>query len=187
MTRATPSPPPLPPPLPPPTAPVLIFALSGLGKSTLCARHPDHTYDTDTALDAALADCFPAHPPSTRRIAWRALARTRPWCTPDHPDFHRWATTRRRLVAEILAVLHDPTPRLVLTNMTLVPWTYARYYGMTLGSYHRHWAGLARMADNEQEEARNAHLEGFAPLVRLPPGRFISDEPDLIAWLEGAR
>lgn len=37
------------------TRPTLIFALSGLGKSALCNRHPDVTYDTDTAFDAALA------------------------------------------------------------------------------------------------------------------------------------
>lgn len=174
-------------PLPPADRPALVFALSGLGKSTLCARHPAHTHDTDVALDAALARCFPAiSAVRARRVAWRALAQRRPWTTPDDPDFARWAETRRAFVDAIVAVLRDPTPRLVLTNMLLVPWPYARYYGVELGRYREHWAGLDRSADNAQDEARNAHLEGFSPLVRLPPGRFLSDDPALCAWLEEA-
>ncbi|MCB9542285.1 MAG: hypothetical protein H6703_07555 [Myxococcales bacterium] len=175
-------------PLPPPVAPALVFALSGLGKSTLCARYPDVCHDTDTTFDAALAACFPALTGRReRRIAWRALARARPWERPETPAFRQWATTRCALVGGIVAALRAPGPRLVLTNMLLVPWPYARYYGVTLGGYGSHWAALSRVADNAQDEAANAHLEGFAPRVRLPPGCFVSDEPELIAWLEGAR
>lgn len=158
---------------------VLIFALSGLGKSTLCLRFPDLTYDTDLAFDDALATAFPAMDLQERHRAWRRLARSEPWQDASTADFQTWASTRRRFVADVVAVLESPKPRLVLTNLTLLPWRYHAYYGIELGRLREHWRCLDRTADNDQTEASNNRLEGYSPLVRLPPGRFLADVPDL--------
>lgn len=169
-----------------PQRPLLLFALSGLGKSALCERFPDVTYDTDTALDSALAALFPDEAPSRRRVSWRALTRSTPWGDHATPAFRHWASARRRMVSEILGQLRRERPVLVLTNMMLVPWPYAAYYGLELGTYEEHWASLARVADNDQVESRNNKLEGFAPLVRMKPGEFLSDRPEIVGWLERA-
>jgi len=154
---------------------VLIFALSGLGKTTLCKRFPAVTYDTDVAFDTALALAFPDLAPDARYTAWRSLARTAPWQDHASAAFQVWASTRRRFIADILAVLNDSRPRLVLTNLSILPWPYRAYFGIALGRYEEHWRSLDRNADNAQTEASNSHLEGFAPLIRLPPGQFLSD------------
>jgi GTPase SAR1 family protein len=163
---------------------ILIFALSGLGKTTLCQRFPAVTYDTDIAFDAALALAFPDLAPDARYIAWRSLARSEPWRDQASSAFHRWASTRRRFIADILAVLNDSQPRLVLTNLSIVPWQYRAYFGIELGRYEEHWRLLERDADNAQTEASNSRLEGFAPLVRLQPGQYLSGNPVVSRWVD---
>ena len=163
----------------------LIYALSGLGKSTVCDGHPERTYDTDIALDSALRDAFPEiEELRARRRAWRSLCQAEPWQARQSREFATWATTRRRFVGEVIKVLRSPEPRLVLTNLLLLPWQYTRYYGVELGGYRTHWAGLQREPDNGQGEAANAYLDGFEPLTRLVPGEFLSDCEDLIALIE---
>ncbi len=174
------------PPLPAPTTPILLHALSGLGKSTLAARYPQVTHDTDTDLDAMLVDVFPELQGRARRIAWRTLARRQPWHDHTSDDFHRWSAGRRLLIERIVRRLRAPTPCMVLTNLLIVPWPVVRYHGVTLGRYADHWRLIERDADNGQDEAINARLAGFAPLRRLPPGRFLADEPDIMRWLEQA-
>lgn len=163
--------------------PILVYALSGLGKSALCRRFPHRTADTDTNLDAVLAPEFPDLTPPSRRVAWRALARSEPWCRRQSVDFQRWARVRRALIREIVAVLTSSEPRLVLTNMTLVPWPYAAYYGVQLGGYMAHWSQINRDRNNSQEEAWNNRLEGYYPLVRVEPGTFLGEREEIIAWL----
>ncbi|MSQ84466.1 MAG: hypothetical protein EXR77_16560 [Myxococcales bacterium] len=62
---------------------ILIFALSGLGKTSLCRRFPRVTYDTDLAFDASLAAAFPKLAPDDRYTAWRTLARSERIGTPN--------------------------------------------------------------------------------------------------------
>ena len=164
--------------------PILIFALSGLGKSTLCARFPALTYDTDVAFDDALSTAFPKLSREDRYKAWRKLAQSEPWRDSDRSAFRLWAETRRRFVADILAVLEAPKPVLVLTNLNFLPWKYRAYYGVELGQYEAHWRGLDRVGDNGQTEASNNRLEGFSPLVRLPAGRFLSDDPLILQIID---
>jgi hypothetical protein len=163
---------------------LLIYALSGLGKSSLCAQHPSVTYDTDHAFFGALAEAFPTQSPRERNRSWRALARSQPWDRPESDDFLRWSSTRRRFVSEILHVLQRPAPTIVFTNFTFLPWPYLTYYGVTLGSYQQHWKHLTRVADNDQTEGHNNRLEGFCPVIRLPPGQFLSDQRDLAEMIE---
>ena len=163
---------------------VLVFALSGLGKTTLCRLYPLVTYDTDIAFDAALALAFPALAANDRYAAWRTLARSQPWRDRTGASFRVWADTRRRFTDDILAVLSAPESRLVLTNLDFLPWPYRAYYGIELGRYEEHWRFLDRAADNEQIEASNARLEGFSPLVRVPPGRFLADDSLITGYLD---
>lgn len=172
------------PDLGPGDRPILIYALSGLGKSELCRRYPEQTVDTDDILNAVLGPEFDDIAPSQRRQAWRALARTEPWRQPDSVDFQRWARVRRALVAGILRALQDPRTRLVMTNMQLIPWPYAAYYGVVLGGYMAHWEQLNRTPGNRQEESWNNHLEGFHPLYRLKPGTFLAQRDEILTWLD---
>ena len=174
------------PPLPPATGTILVHALSGLGKSTLAERYPSVTHDTDVDLDATLAEVFPALQGRARRIAWRALARQQPWRDHTAPDFTRWARGRRALVARIRQRVEHPGPCMVFTNLLMLPLPIARHHGVELGRYAEHWHCIARDPDNHQDEALNARLEGFAPLRRLPPGRFLADEPEIVRWLDEA-
>ncbi|MEM9455531.1 MAG: hypothetical protein AAGF11_15225 [Myxococcota bacterium] len=81
-----------------------------------------------------------------------------------------------------------PTPSAtVLTNFLFISWDYCGYYGIELGRYVEHWSGLDRAADNEQIEQKNTELEGFEPLVRMPPGTFLSGRSELVGWLEDVR
>jgi hypothetical protein len=161
----------------------LVYALSGLGKTELCEAYPDVTFDTDVALQSALAVAFPELTPPACFLAWRELAQTEPWKDRRNERFVLWADTRRRFVSAILAVLEAPKPKLVLTNMVLIPWRYERYFGVELGQYEAHWEALERGADNDQVEARNNYLEGFAPLTRLPAGSFLANDPDIQSWI----
>lgn len=72
---------------------------------------------------------------------------------------------------------------MVLTNFLCIPWPYCAYYGVELGRYVEHWSASSRVADNEQIEEKNTELEGYQPLVRMSPGAFLSDRPELIEWL----
>jgi len=164
----------------------LVFALSGLGKSELCRRFPSSTYDTDEAFDLALAAAFPDETIDARRRKWRNLCREEPWSDHRSEEFARWVRTRRAFASTILAVLNDPAPRMVLTNFAFLPWPYHAYYGIELGRYEEHWRSLDRTPDNDQTEARNSKLEGYEPLVRIAPGEFLADQPDLTLWLESA-
>lgn len=165
----------------------LAYALSGLGKSWLCAQYPDLVCDTDAALDAALATTWRDGTVPERRRRWRALAQTRPWHRPDGDDFACWHRTRRTLFEGISALLEAPGPRLVLTNLLDIPWPYWRYFGVERGRYTSHWATLVRSADNGQSEADNARLEGYAPCVRLPVGTFLAQHTDITAFVETHR
>jgi hypothetical protein len=173
--------------LPPCDRSILIYALSGMGKSTLARRYPDVTFDTDVALDEALGSCFPAMPASQRRRAWRRFAQSKPWQTEDMDALRRWGETRRAFVLAIRNALDSPAVRMVLTNLLVLPLNYDLFFGLELGRYVEHWMDLPRQADNDQSEARCNKLEGYAPLVRLPSGRFLSDERPLVQWLEDAR
>ena len=163
--------------------PRLVYAMSGMGKSWLCAMYPDRTFDTDVAFDAALSDAFPTCNVAERRRLWRALARACPWESPSSRAFDLWARTRRRFVADILTQLQRTDLRLVLTNLTLLPWPYDAYFAIEIGQYHEHLRLVGRAADNGQSEGANAQLEGYAPLRRLPPGSYLTEQPELIALL----
>lgn len=164
---------------------VLVFAASGLGKSTLAAARPEVVADTDVALDAALADAFPeAATVRERRRAWRALAGGRPWADPASDAWRLWSRTRVALHAHVRAMLESERPRLVLTNLLDIGWRYSRYYGLALGGFAQHWAGLAREVDNGQSEADSRRLSGYAPLLRLQPGVFLNEDKELLAEIE---
>lgn len=171
---------------PPSTSSVLVFALSGLGKSYLAQLYPGHTYDTDDALRTALTEEFGPTDDRALFVEWRRFTRS---ARRDHrlPELHIWARVRRRIHEQIRAVLLCQRPVMVLTNFLCIPWPYCAYYGIELGRYVEHWSASSRVADNEQFEEKNTDLEGHEPLVRMRPGSFLSDRAELVDWLERDR
>jgi hypothetical protein len=168
-----------------PGGPVLVYAVSGLGKSTLRATHPGQVLEADTFLYEAVAGGFPDLEPRARLRAWRALCQRQPWVTGGE-DLARWAAVRRAFVAPFIAAMAGGAHPLVVTSLLDPPWLVSAYYGIERGQYLAHLRLAGRMADNQQSEAMNDRLEGYAPLVRLPPGSFLGGQPELMALIRGA-
>ena len=164
---------------------VLVHALSGLGKSTLAAAHPSCVLDADTFLYEAVALGFPDLDPRARLRAWRDLCRRRPWASGGE-DLARWAAVRRALVEPFVAAMAAGPHRLVVTSLFDPPWFVSAHYGVERGRYREHLRLAGREEDNEQSEAMNDRLEGYTPLVRLPPGRFLSEQPEILAVVHGS-
>lgn len=166
------------------TGPVLVFALSGMGKSTLAAAHPDVVLDADHFLYGAVELGFPELEPRARLVAWRKLCRTRPW-QEGGEDLERWARVRRAFREPMMEALRAGPYRLVLTSLLDPPWAVSAFYGVEQGRYLEHMRLAGRETDNRQSEAMNDRLEGYSPLRRLPAGSFLGDQPEIVALLEG--
>ncbi|MCA9539993.1 MAG: hypothetical protein KC620_13945 [Myxococcales bacterium] len=166
--------------------PVLIHALGGLGKSTLAAAWPDRVYDADQHLYEAVARAFPTLPPRARLRAWRALCQQEPWRQGGEP-LARWAEVRRAIHAPVAQTMQAGTWPLVVTSLLCPPWWVSAYYGVERGRYLEHLRLANRAVDNAQSEAMNDRLDGFTPLIRLPPGHFLGQQPEIIALVSGAR
>ncbi|MCB9540786.1 MAG: hypothetical protein H6704_31580 [Myxococcales bacterium] len=167
-----------------PDGPVLVYALSGLGKSTLAAQYPKGVLDADHLLYAAVAAGFPNLEHRAGLRAWRQLCRQRPW-EKAGADLARWASIRRGWTEPFVAAMREGSFRLVVTSLRDPPWAVAAFYGVERGRYLEHLRHANRPADNLQDEAMNARLEGYTPLVRLPPGSFLGDRPEIRALVEG--
>lgn len=163
--------------------PVLIHAISGLGKSTLAARHPLRVFDADEFLYAAVQSAFPRLHPRARLRAWRDLCQRRPWITGGE-ELQLWAFVRRATHAPIVDLLRAGTTRLVVTSLLDPPWMVSAFYGVEHGSYLAHLRLVGREVDNQQSEAMNDRLDGYAPLVRVTPGTFLADRKEIKALLE---
>lgn len=157
---------------------LLIHALSGLGKSTLAEAHPTLVCDADEFLYAAVANAFPALDPRARLRAWRDLCQRRPWVI-GGDELALWASVRRAAYAPVVEVMRAGTYRLVLTSLLDPPWLVSAYYGVSRGSYLAHLRLVGREVDNQQSEAMNDRLDGYAPLFRLAPGKFLADQPEI--------
>lgn len=166
-----------------PGGPILVYALSGLGKSTLAARYPKRVLDGDALLYSAVAEGFPALEHRAGLRAWRQLCRQRPW-EKGGADLARWARVRRAWTEPFVAAMREGAFRLVVTSLRDPPWAVAAFYGVEQGRYLEHLRQAERPADNLQDEAMNARLEGYTPLVRLPPGSFLGDRPEIRALVE---
>jgi len=167
-----------------PGGPVLVHALSGLGKSTLAAAHPGRVLDADRFLYEALEGGFPALGPRQRVRAWRELCRQHPWVEGGEA-LARWATIRRGFTGPLVAAMRGSAHALVLTSLRDPPWHVSAYYGVERGRYVDHLAEAGRRRDNHQSEAMNDRLEGYAPLVRLAPGTFLGERDELLAVIAG--
>lgn len=163
---------------------ILVFALSGLGKSTLARAHPDRVLDADTFLYAAVAEGFPDLQPRARLRAWRALCATRPW-DEGGAALDLWAATRRAIVEPFVAAMRAGTHPLVLTSLLDPPWAVGAHYAVERGRYVEHLRRAGRAMDNSQSEAMNERMEGYSPLIRLPPGTFLGERPEIQAILRG--
>lgn len=164
--------------------PRLVFALSGLGKSTLAALHPEAVFDADVLLYRAVEAGFSELEPRARLRAWRALCRERPW-TVSGERFERWVRVRRTLVESFRREVLEGAWTLVLTSWLEGPCTIDVHYGVTRGRYLEHLRCVGRSADNAQDEAMNDKLEGYSPVLRLEPGSYLAEQP-AIADLLGA-
>lgn len=164
---------------------VLIYAVSGLGKSTLTAAHPSSVLDADTFLYDATALGFPDLEPRARLRAWRELCRRRPWVEGGEP-LKRWAAVRRAFVEPLIAAMVRDQYALVVTSLLDPPWHVSAYYGVERGQYLKHLRLAGREADNRQSEAMNDRLEGYSPLVRVPAGSFLAERPEIRALISRA-
>jgi hypothetical protein len=164
--------------------PVLVYAVSGLGKSTLAAAHPTRVLDADCFLYEAVALGFPEVDPRARLRAWRELCERRPWVA-GGPDMVRWASVRRAFVEPFVAAMASGAHRLVVTSLLDPPWFVSAHYGVERGRYMEHMRLAGRAVDNRQSEAMNNRLEGYLPLVRVPPGSFLGERPEILAVIVG--
>jgi hypothetical protein len=160
----------------------LVYAVSGLGKTTLATAHPREVADADQFLYRAVAQAFPELDARARLRAWRELCARQPWV--DGGDaLARWAAVRRSFVEPILEIMHRGAYPLVVTSLLDLPWPVRAYYGVERGRYVEHLGLAGRATDNGQNEAMNERLEGYAPLIRLAPGAFLGDQPEIRAAL----
>lgn len=159
---------------------MLVYAVSGLGKSTLAAAHPSRVLDADAFLYEAVGTAFPDLEPRARLRAWRELCGRRPW-TAGGEDLARWADVRRAVVGPLVAVMQGGTHALVVTSLLDPPWLVSAYYGVERGRYLDHLRQVGRAVDNAQSEAMNDRLEGYAPLVRVRTGTFLVERPEIRA------
>ncbi|MEZ4266418.1 MAG: hypothetical protein R3F39_08570 [Myxococcota bacterium] len=169
-----------PPPLEPPSPghAVLVYALPGLGKSTLAAAHTALACDADTFLYAAVARGFPGLEPRAQLRAWRTLCRRRPW-ERSGDDLALWGGVRRAYIAPFIAAMRSGAYRLVLTSELSPPWVVSAYYGVERGRYLEHMRLAKRALDNGQSEAMNDRLEGYEPLTRLRAGTFLAERSEI--------
>lgn len=75
--------------------------------------------------------------------------------------------------------------RLLVTSLVDPPWFVSCYYGIENGRYLEHLEQIGRRVDNDHSEGMNHRLEGYAPLIRLPPGQILSEQPKIRALLAG--
>jgi hypothetical protein len=169
---------------PHPGGPVLVHAVSGLGKSTLAFTYPSCVLDADTFLYDAVAAGFPNHEPRARLREWRALCERRPWLD-GGAELARWAAVRRAFLEPFLAAMTRGTHPLVLTSLLDPPWFVSAYYGVERGRYMEHLGLVRRVADNRQSEAMNDRLDGYLPLVRVPAGSFLGERAEILAVIAG--
>lgn len=161
--------------------PVLVQALSGMGKSTLAARYPGAVLDADAFLYSAVAMGFPTLEPRARLWAWRDLCRRQPWEL-GGDDLDLWARVRRAWFEPFVAALRSDK-RLIVTSLRDPPGLVAVYYGIERGRYLEHLTRAGRASDNHHSEAMNDRLEGYAPLIRMHAGTFLADRPEICALL----
>ncbi len=162
--------------------PVLVYAVSGLGKSTLTDRYPSRVLDGDHFLYAAVALGFPDLEPRAGLRAWRELCRSQPWNTGGEA-FERWATIRRAFAEPFVAAMANGNHALMVTSLLEPPYFVSAYYGITRGRYLEHLGLAGRAADNFQSEAMNDRLEGYRPLMRLSPGDYLGNQPEILALI----
>lgn len=160
----------------------MIYAVSGLGKSTLAAASGGRVCDADDFLYGAVAVAFPAAAPRARLRLWRDLCQRRPWTT-GAADFDTWVSVRRAVYAPIAAAMQGDAYRLVVTSLLDPPWLVSAYYGVERGRYLEHLRLAGRETDNGQAEAMNDRLDGYTPLVRMLPGAFLGDRPEIVELL----
>ena len=161
----------------------LIMALSGMGKSTLAAAHPDRVLDADRLLYAAVAQGFPELDPRARLRAWRSLCRQRPW-EGGGEALALWARVRRAYHEPFVDAMRRGSHRLVVTSLLHPPWAVTTFYGIERGRYAEHLRIAGRLADNAQNEAMNARLDGYTPLVRVPAGTYLGERPEILRLLD---
>lgn len=168
-----------------PGLPVVVVALSGLGKSTLAAAHPERVIDGDRFLYEAVGRAFPDLDARAQLRAWRALCRGAPWAAGDEAELARWARARRDWTGAFVDAVRTSGARLVLTSMLHPPWHVSAYYGVERGRYLEHLRVAGREVDNLQSEAGNDRLEGYGPLVRLGVGEFLGERGELLRVIAG--
>ena len=161
-----------------PGGPVLIYAISGLGKSTLAATHPTRVLDADEFLNRAVEAAFPELTSRSRLLAWRELCGRRPWVE-GGPALQTWASVRRAFTEPLVAAMRSGNHAVVVTSLLKPPWVVSAYYGVERGRYMEHLELAGRKVDNKQSEAMNNRLDGYSPLIRLGPGQFLAERREI--------
>jgi hypothetical protein len=162
----------------------LLVALSGLGKTTLASRYPEIVFDGDQFIHTAVAETFPEFDRRARVRAWRTLARSQPW-ERGGIDLELWARARRSMIGALHDALRSGRHRVVITSLIQPGWEVRYFFGVERGRYLEHLQRAGRLADNHHSEAANDQLEGFFPLLRLEPGSFLADRPEVLELVHG--
>ena len=156
-----------------------MYAISGIGKTTLAAIWPNKVIDADQWIYRAVAAAFPAVDPRARLMAWRALCRRTD--LQSDPQAHAlWERTHDAMFDPMREALTSETVRLIVTSTLRPPLSVDAYYGVALDRYLEHLSLADRAADNDQSEARNRELEMFSPLYRLAPGTWLADHATIV-------
>ena len=165
------------------SGPVCVFGLSGLGKTYLSSMFPELVIDTDRSLDQATEQHWSHLLPYHRRRAWRKFCASKPWLS-DGKEFMIWADVRKEYTSILNGFFLSGEDCLILTSEFNLPHKIDLHIGIELGRYEEHLEMVKKIADNGQDERMNRRLEGYFPLVRIPPGRYLSDTEPILEWLE---
>jgi hypothetical protein len=63
------------------------------------------------------------------------------------------------------------------------PWVAGANYGIECARFLEHLVVAGRPADNRHTEAMTERLAGYGPLVRLSPGAFLAERPEVLLAL----
>lgn len=150
----------------------LIYALPGLGKTTLINYYPKEIYDTDLTLKNVLANQPNNEINSPPK--WKKFVQTGDWKL-DLKKLSLWSSIRKKMISEITSVIKQNYFKIVLTNLIHLPYPYTAYFGIKLNNYSSHLKITKKDNLSFISEIDNNILEGYYPLYRLRPGEFIAE------------
>lgn len=153
----------------------LVYAISSSGKSTLAERD-SNVIDGDSFLYTTLENFFPDKNERTRLLHWKKLCRLE---TTDAKIISLRKKVRTEYTRRFVDALGSGKS-CVITSVIDLPLVYDKYFGYVKGNYLQHLSDSGRVIDNLQSEKDNDALDKYTPLIRLPPGSYLTSD-DLLS------